>query len=416
MKILVISDIHAYNKHHPTLGSSTPSFVIAGDNAPHSPQSQLIDLIKAEDIQVDYVVCPGDLGDKADISGIEFSWNFLKSVTENCHARALIATTGNHDLDSRFFSGKYDPREFLQNYSHDFPVYIRCLQEKANPESMTLHYWALNFCLFSLDDIRFVILNSSAYHGYNAKDSVPELEHGRISAPTIDLIKKYIDRDNKEREKNGKNKYPINIFICHHHLKPDNSVGYIDKSEIIGASTLLDLLSDTDNGRWFAIHGHRHRSRLYQSEKSTGPWVLSAASFGKTTDGDDTNICPNQIHIVEFDQSPKNQMAQRVQGTVATWNWYPNLDGWQQQARPPSGLPPQSGFGWRGSIDDLARKIDNSLKGDYARWEQILPLAPELRYVTYSDMIELKKTLANHYNINSQEGLKGNIIELGRKS
>lgn len=411
LKILVISDIHAYAREPD--GQGLPSHVRAGDESVISPQYQFIDLIKRESVKADIIICPGDLGDKADSTGIQYAWAYLKRVAEISGARMIVSTVGNHDMDSRSINSEFDPKGLLLSLSPSFPLHVVEGTSQVCEKQTSMHFWAYNFAHFDFLGIRFFILNSSAYHGYGTKTH-EELEHGRVSNATLKRFEDYIKANNIETIDAGNERPDVNILLCHHHLSKDGHAEDKDKSEIVGAHALIELLSRTENGRWLVIHGHRHRSRLYQAGPSTGPWILSAASFGATRDRDYDNHSPNQVHLVTLEPRDVSRMAYPVAGTIKTWAWYRQTRGWQADQAPQSGLPPETGFGWRGSLEELAAEIDSKLSEPYLRMDDLKMMVPQLRYVQYFEMQELQKVLADRHSIKSITQQDGSLYQIAR--
>ena len=161
----------------------------------------------------------------------------------------------------------------------------------------------------------------------------------------------------------------------------------------MGAHGLLQLLSSSDFGRWLVIHGHRHRARLFQPGGVTGPWVLSAASFSATRDHDYENRSPNQAHLIEIDLPGMDRLDLRPAGKIRSWTWTPPM-GWLADRFEIGGLPPLTGFGFRGSIDHLAHQISDFI-GDHARrrWEEVCNALPLTAYVSEGQFVELRKVL-----------------------
>lgn len=112
IKVAIASDIHAF-------GASTEGtgFVSAKSDQqqPHrNALLSLIEFVKKSKLRADYLLCPGDLGEKADVEGIAYAWRSLDELAKALGGAQLIATTGNHDVDSRHKYNKFDPDGFLR--------------------------------------------------------------------------------------------------------------------------------------------------------------------------------------------------------------------------------------------------------------------------------------------------------------
>lgn len=400
MKILVVSDIHACASDQPD--ASQRSYVNAGQGFSSSPTEEFITLIDGHpDFRPDVVVCCGDMGDQANPTGLQHAWKFLNELVKLSSAPLLLATAGNHDLDSRFQHSDYDAKGTLQDLNPPFPVV--CLDgpflSKEEIERKALHFWADNFYMVVKDAVRFVVLNSSAFHGYgkiSENGDLLEYEHGRISELTIKRMTKML-QDQNEKLEDGE--VVINVLICHHHLEKDGSVDDPDYSSMRGAHALVDMLSDSDIGRWLVIHGHRHRPRLYQTNDSTGPFVLSAASFGATKLGDPQNPSPNQAHLINLDLDEMKKRRFLPAGSIKSLSRPPGM-AWSNTYYASGGLPPSSNFGFRGSVDELAADVNDAIVGKTPmKWDDLSKKIPKISYLHYKQLEELNKCLKKYYSM-----------------
>lgn len=403
MKILVVSDIHACAKSQPD--ASQRSYVHAGQGVSSSPTEEFVSLISSNlEFKPDIVVCCGDMGDQADPTGIPHSWKFLNDLVSISSKSLLLATAGNHDLDSRLNYHDYDAKGTLQDLSPPFPIVSgdESFLSIDEIENHGLRFWAENFYVVIMDDVRFVVLNSSAFHGYGkslSEEKSPEHEHGRISDLTIKRITKFLTEQNQQLAKKSDSKIVINILVCHHHLEKDGSVDDPDYSAMRGAHALIETLSDTNIGRWFVIHGHRHRPRLYQTNDSTGPFVLSAASFGATKIADPQNPSLNQAHLIDLDMKEMKNKRILPAGSIRTFSRAPGM-GWSHSYLGTGGLPPSTSFGYRGSVDDLAADINDNITSEIpVSWGELKNLLPKLAFLHYRQLEELNKRLINDYSM-----------------
>ena len=189
LNILVLSDLHAYT---PVNGvERVPSFLFNTTVTPADRPNPLLsipDLIKGEGLQVDWVLCPGDIGDKANPDAQTFAWEQLKHIRDQLNAQVLIGTAGNHDIGSRLLVNGFDPKGHLQSLSPRFP----------GIEDASDKYWARNFHIVVEGNVRLLNLNSSAFHGYHSDQesdtSKSEYRHGRVSLDTIEQIKREIKK------------------------------------------------------------------------------------------------------------------------------------------------------------------------------------------------------------------------------
>jgi hypothetical protein len=68
----------------------------------------LFALLKHDHLTADLLLSPGDLGDKADPTGIQLGGQTLNRLKDQLEARELVASAGNHDVDSRYLDDDHD--------------------------------------------------------------------------------------------------------------------------------------------------------------------------------------------------------------------------------------------------------------------------------------------------------------------
>lgn len=207
LRIAIISDVHAYSQARTSDSSPAPSFVeisnpsvLAGRN----PFVAARELITREGISADILINCGDMSDKAQPDAIDHTWRETNKLAEALGVEQIIATTGNHDLDSRGEYTDHDARGTLLSLK-DFPF---------TEESLNNEYWARNVVVMETDKAQWVVLNSAAYHGF--KD---EHAHGRVSPSTLEYLKRRLSKTSNEK---------LNILLCHHHVY---KIGDVDLSD-----------------------------------------------------------------------------------------------------------------------------------------------------------------------------------------
>jgi hypothetical protein len=257
LDLLVVSDLHAH-MGDPTQ-SSSPSFLstnsLYGDL---NPITKIPELLKSENLAVDWVVSPGDLGDRAEPTAQKFAWDELERLRNKLGAKHLIATAGNHDLDSRRTSPDFDLKGSLQLLDPSFPIDLKCFE--VGDGVYGDRYWSRNFAVIPFPDIdcTLLIINSCAFHGYTSPlnlkpgDEKPPDEHtrGKISSLTREAILKSVQNLTTR----------LNIVLVHHH---PIKLPFVDdgNSLMIGGAELIDALKNTQK-QWLIIHGHQHVPHL----------------------------------------------------------------------------------------------------------------------------------------------------------
>lgn len=343
MKLLVLSDIHAFQGDR----QSIPSLVNYSDadrSETSDPILGLREFLQSNPLEKpDILVCAGDIADRADPIALKQAWQELDRLYQDFEIETFVATCGNHDLDTRHQENKFDPKGYLRKLAPCFPM--PTVERNGLAQ---LKFWSNNFSILEGDEWRILNINSCAYHGYGPS-AEPELVQGRISDHTIDDIKAEL------RAVDGGLRNKLNICLVHHHLKELHNDRYADKSRMKGSENLLSLLSQSEFGEWFVIHGHVHRGDLYSDGGNSGPIILSCASFSVSLADDPLNPSANQFYIVEFDK-PTNAARRRIRGKVRAWDWAASY-GWQMATYRRGNIGPVSGFGFRGDIPEFAQSF-----------------------------------------------------------
>lgn len=386
LEILVISDLHAHpgdpNKGNAPSAYSTNSNYGSPDV---NPLADIPNLLKNSGLLVDWILCPGDLSDKADLSAQKAAWEHLEKIRAETKASRLIGAPGNHDIDSRRLLSDFDPKGALQTLVPTFPTDLVCYA--AGDKVYADRFWSNNFVVIPFDeyDCSLVILNSCAFHGYSSDVKKAPNEHlrGKLSPLTLAAIKAATE----------KIKTRLNVLLVHHH---PIKLPYVDdgNSIMIGGDKLLDVLKSTGK-QWLVIHGHQHVPNLMYADSSTfAPVVLSAGSVAAKTWRMKGGPARNQIHHVALDLSQTEVSGVQILGQVTSWTWaYEN--GWQA-ARGSGIIPYKSGFGYR--FDPLAMrdwvvKEAKQKAPQLLLWEDVVRAYPKLPFVTPSDREDLIKLI-----------------------
>jgi hypothetical protein len=389
VRVAILSDLHAY---HPVPGSGRSSYLpsapAAGDP---DPFGDLEELVERERLDVDLLFCAGDICDKADFRGFQFAWTRLNDLKKRLNARELIATCGNHDLNSRLnqIEEDPDPKGALQTAVPQFPF---------EDEQLTNQFWARNFALVRpMDGVRVLVLNTSAYHGGTAD----ELNHGRVSQRTIAAITKQLQSEAAAE---------LNILLCHHHVRPLKGVwGKVPDHEFMQkGGELLSALTATTASPWLVLHGHRHVPNL---EHSMDPSciVIGASSFSAQVQGR-----LNQFHTLNIEVD--EHCAQPLKGIMDTWSWNVT-SGWQRRpiVDEEEGFPPQCGFGAEYHPRAMSHKIEAMVgsRPGYLEWSDVIATAPEVRYMTPGHFRQTEDLL-KQAGIALHRDREGKVVQVGR--
>lgn len=386
VRIAVVSDIHAFT----TRERATDS-VVDYTNSHRDIKNPLSDLVEHADelqLKADVLVCPGDICNKADAGGLERAWTDLHRLQVALGASDLIATCGNHDLDSRYLQDETDPdpKGAMLALSPSFPF---------NSPELTNTFWARNYAVVRLPSgIVMVTLNTSAYHG--GKET--EILHGRVSKRTIAGL---------AEELSGFKEAPAHVLICHHHPLP-LSMSHVNDGEFIReGQQLLDALTSTTGSSWLVVHGHRHRPRLLHGAAGSNyvPFIFGAGSLGARSPG-----VLNQFHLLNLFCSSDNEFAS-INGTVETWSWTDSTRWGIMSGN--GGLPPHCGFGYRGQIPTLAQQIATLVGGTFSSIDAIKESFPALDFLTPDSITALEIELEK-LGLNIMYGRQHQMLQIGK--
>ncbi len=389
LRIAVVSDLHAYDESNEDPPPSHLSLALPEDNPGVHPISGLIQLIRNERLHSDLLFCCGDMGDKARPQAIAYAWKMVHKLRRELKSKSVIATVGNHDVDSRYKYNKYDAKGVLQTLVPRYPLAKEALNDK---------FWARNFASVRSGQYRIISLNSSAFHGASDKEYL----HGRISEYTLASLKKALSEQVT---------VPVNILICHHHPQKHQDVELEDYSIMVNGQPLLDLLGSGEHGSWLVVHGHKHHPKLaYSAGGSAGATILSAGSLCGTIYPELQGKARNQFYIITL---PVREFAKHgFVGTVEAWDWAPG-DGWAP-AGPASGLPAKSGFGYRVNLPVLARQVSTFAGSRTTSWENLAKQFSFLRYVIPQDLAALGRELLRAHELRVTFDSFGAPLQIGR--
>lgn len=374
LEVAVLSDLHAYEAANP---DSPPShFCIT--NPPldpiKNPIAALVKLIEGEKIRADVLMCAGDIGDKAHPVAIQYAWEQIHKIGKTLETKLLVASTGNHDVDSRYSYNNFDAKGMLQNLEPPYPF---------DSEELNDRYWSRHFVIIRNNCFRLLVINSSAFHGEGQYGETKkyEFEHGRISEHTLAAIRKALE---------GSETPPINIALCHHHPHQHSELRLGEEDLMRGGQELLRLLGTGDYGTWLIVHGHKHHPKIENAAGgASSPIVFAAGSLCANLHLELQTAARNQFYILSLPHTKYSTHG--FVGRFKSWDWLCG-HGWVT-AQDASGLPASGGFGWRGDVRVLARKIASQIPVGSMRWEDLRRSNEELDFLLPTDLLNLRKCL-----------------------
>ncbi|MFJ3029249.1 metallophosphoesterase family protein [Curtobacterium sp. NPDC087080] len=368
-RILVISDLHAHVGQQSDSAPSNLSFAAAGGQG-DALLEECASIVKDAFGEVEVVLVPGDLTDKADPNALTRVWERLNAVAATLQAQ-LVATAGNHDYDSRG-NPEANPKGSLQELRPLFPFDDRAAQAS---------FFAYNYCQVETDNFQFLVLNSSAHHGYKV-GGAEEFEHGRIDSTTLKELRSDLNEPVEQKKR---------LLVLHHHIAQLPGLDHAEMSMLREGDELMSFLSDA--APWMVIHGHKHRPYVqWAPGNSLSPLLFSSGSFSANMGGGGWGAqVRNQFHVIEFDDEIDEALGIDFGGTIFSWS-YAGF-GWQT-APAEHILPHESGFGFRGSLTALARRMRSALGSTKRLSAETLNEAfPVLKYVNAFNIDALTKLL-----------------------
>lgn len=381
VRIAVVSDIHASMPDDKGIAASYSSTAPAADRADKDAILSLERLILRDKLKTDYLVCCGDMANQADPAAMQYVWSKFNGLAAMLSAKP-VATVGNHDIDSRHKHNDFDARGFLRGLDPPYPLQVHAVNHE---------FWSRNFVVIDEPNVRFLVLNSCAYHGVNPDPDAPEYLHGRISSHTLGDLKTAIGGVTQSKD--------VNLLICHHHPHKHQEIEQVDYSSMSGGEKLIDLLGESSD-TWMVLHGHKHHPRLaYGANTGRPPLILGAGSLSAKLSGDLVMRARNQFYIVDFDLTAANNLSLDIAGQVFAWD-YSLGEGWVT-AKSNSGLPARSGFGYDLKAKGDAKRVAEFVakEGGISKWPNVIVEFPELNYALPVHLRTLQAELKGRHSI-----------------
>jgi hypothetical protein len=384
-RVAVLSDIHAYeNESGDSYSLTEPPRGLLGQH----PLRDLISLIQSRQLQVDLVISPGDLTNKASTAGTSYAWAMLHEIAAQLGTTTVIGTPGNHDLITHGPSA--DPSAALRSLTPSFP---------SGNEFNDDRFWREGYFL---DDSRPVA------RLLNINSCIEFPRHPGLAASAVEMqnYNTAIDRGAFSRDTQAQVETelatlaykPVNIAICHHHpLEHQNMAVFQDSYGPMrrGGDLVQTLANASGSGRWMIIHGHKHVPLLTtEGSSSNAPILFCAASVGGKLWHPVVTVTRNQFHIIEFETDHTTGLPD-TRGSVTSYMWGFGT-GWVP-ALPHSGLPFAAGFGTTHDFRLLAQiAVERLTINDllFLRWNDLVEDLPILRYQGPVDMSLLENELA----------------------
>jgi predicted phosphodiesterase len=364
LSALIISDLHAVNDQDGSGGTSHVRMTQRGQ-AQLNPLDALRELVRDGTISADLVLCPGDLTDRADPEALAYAWAELVDIADALGA-PLIATTGNHDVDSRHVRSDHDTLGQLLSLDPHFP---------ALDYNTANEFFARQFTTIEDGSTRVLVVDTCHFH----RDRKEEITRGRLAKRTVRAIAERLGAPDAPGER-------LNIVLCHHHPLRWSHVADV-ADEIEGGERLVALLEDRSEESWLLVHGHRHTPEIsYLGVTSSGPVRFAAGSVGAALPKTDASGLSNQIYQVRLRTAPQHGLA--MVGEFTAWDWTTTWEpaGFQ------SAIPHKGGFGFRANGRDLASWVLGLGLKDLS-WSDLVEHDARMSYLAPKDLRVMTRCL-----------------------
>ncbi|MBN8672817.1 MAG: metallophosphoesterase [Chitinophagales bacterium] len=372
--IAIVSDLHCHHSKKFKKDDQATSFSYLTTDLPrvpwkYHPVEALFELFKSEpDIKADYLLCPGDITNQVDVQGFITGWEYVREIAQKLQVKeeSLIATLGNHDVDSRFNIYPDNVFKTAECIGRNFPF---------KNDSKTMEFWAKGYCFIEHEAVRLLVINSVKFH-CNKEAAIK----GKMDDAQIEGIDEYLKATKDEK---------IQIALCHHHPIEHARFNLGTEDTIEKGGELLEVL----NYHKFdlLIHGHKHDPWLRYSQGNNDSLpIFSSGSFSATSNFM-INSAKNTFHIIKITKEGKDQ----AMGTIKTWEYLP-ATGWRKADSGDHFFPQNTGFGFSGKIDDLIAKsidiIENG-NGAFLEWSKFVPQIQDVLYLTPDECVEFRDKL-----------------------
>lgn len=365
LNISIISDLHCHYGENGDKDTFLTSDLLRSPSVDH-PVENLEQLIKKDKLKTDLTLCPGDFTNKSDKQGFISGWNYVIEINKCLKSKEIIATLGNHDVDSYEKVSNYN-LEIAKGIKKGFPLI------KEHERDV---FWSKGCVFVERKNYRVLVINSAHFH-YNKSNA----ESGKVDFNLLDYVKEYLDEKKDDK---------IKIALTHHQPIEHSTFDVDIDDKIINGKKLLELLGEYKFDLF--IHGHKHDPLLeyYTTSKNNFKIpIFSSGSFSATSNQIFTGK-KNNFHIIEMIKHGNSPSL----GRIKTWTFMVK-NGWKI-VQDDAGFHPFTGFGFSDNVKTLADNIIKCVGEEKIYdWSDIVKNYPEVEYLIPSEADELTEILKN---------------------
>lgn len=361
IRLAVVSDLHCHPEEARFKDNDSYLFTDSLRANEHPVESLRRNF---KDTEVDLIIAPGDFTNMANKQGFISGWNYVLEIKKILKANDIVATLGNHDVDSGNNYSDYS-LEIAKGIKQDFPLKDELQQNE---------FWSKGCTFYEQDFCRILVINSCHFH-YSRKIA----GSGKVDEDMLNYIDSYL-----EDKIDGK----IQIALVHHHPIDHSRQKLGEYDKIVNADDLLNLL-----GKYkfdLIIHGHKHDPLLRYYNTTQTSFKIPVFSSGSFASSSNNLWCGarNFFHIIEIGKD-----EDIVSGEIHSWTYFPQ-NGWKF-IYDESAFPPYSGFGNNLRIQEILEKIYVFMDTPSKDWSELQSAVPEVKYLIPQEMEELHRELKN---------------------
>jgi len=371
----VLSDIHCVGDDGAAHADDSLIRLPAVSGSARSPFNALLTMIERDGITADYLVCAGDLTNRAGIDGFRLGWERLEAVADALGASSLIFTPGNHDLDVHNLHGTGDIRICLDAAAR---------RPALRPVTVTPHSLELDrFEIYERPDVRIINLDS------NGREPTATMgRNGKVDIDTIDSLEAVL-RDLSS--------VPFVVVFCHHHPYRHGDIDIADYSAMDGAPELFTMIERLPEANWLIVHGHKHYPRV--ATVSSRLTIFAAGSMAGSLRGPLQSAARNQCYCIKIVRDHNLGVAYPPVGEFQAWDWaairwIDALDGFN--------IPRFGGFGITAPLPNLAQRIGDFIRsapGQRRPATEVDAEFPELKYLEPALLLRCVEILEGTHGI-----------------